>query len=181
MSFWRWVLKDFKGPRKPTAEKSTSEKTRVENVRFLSWRIFFVGKYGVQSTNEMAFKRTIPLREFSISRHQIWCARAIVVQRMHACACKMPSCSSARHFVLDHLPIHMLFPGHWLAPRCSTMSSTTRAIKACFQRKNEKGRPWNKQVGVQSYFKTNTCFCSGRVWWVHFSCLLLCILISQRM
>ena len=28
-------------------------------------------KYGVQSTNEMAFKRTVPLREFSISRHQI--------------------------------------------------------------------------------------------------------------
>ena len=29
----------------------------------------------------------------SISRHQIWCAQAIVVQRMHACARKMPSCS----------------------------------------------------------------------------------------
>ena len=30
---------------------------------------------------------------FSISRHQIWCAQAIFVQRMHACARKMPSCS----------------------------------------------------------------------------------------
>ena len=73
--------------------KNLQVKTRVENVRFLSYRIFFVGKYGIQSTNEMAFKRTVPLREFSISRHQIWFAHAIVVQRMHACACKMPSCS----------------------------------------------------------------------------------------
>ena len=73
--------------------KNLQVKTRVENVRFLSWRIFFVGKYGIQSTNEMAFKRTVPLREFSISRHQIWCAHAIVIQRMHACACKMPFCS----------------------------------------------------------------------------------------
>ena len=37
-------------------------KTRIENVRFLSWRKFFVGKYGIQSTNEMAFKRTVTLR-----------------------------------------------------------------------------------------------------------------------
>ena len=37
-------------------------KIRVENVRFLSWRIFFVRKYGIQSTNEIAFKRTITLR-----------------------------------------------------------------------------------------------------------------------
>ena len=48
--------------RKPTAEKS-----RLENVRFLSWRTFFVGKYDIQNTNEMAFKRTVTLREFSIS------------------------------------------------------------------------------------------------------------------
>ena len=33
----------------------------------MSWRVFFVGKYGIQSTNEMAFKRTVTLREFSIS------------------------------------------------------------------------------------------------------------------
>ena len=39
-------------------------KTRVENVRFLSRRIFFVRKYGILSTNEMSFKRTVPLREF---------------------------------------------------------------------------------------------------------------------
>ena len=37
-------------------------KTRVENVRFLLWRIFFLGKYGIQSTNEMAFKGTVTLR-----------------------------------------------------------------------------------------------------------------------
>ena len=42
--------------------KNLRVKTRVENVRFLSWRIFFVGKYGIQSTNEMAFKRTVILR-----------------------------------------------------------------------------------------------------------------------
>ena len=42
--------------------KNLQVKTRVENVRFLSWRIFFVGKYGIQSTNEMAFKRTLTLR-----------------------------------------------------------------------------------------------------------------------
>ena len=70
--------------------KNLQLKTRVENVRFLSWRTFFVGKYGIQSTDEMAFKRTETLREFSISRHQIWCAHAIVVQRMHACARKIP-------------------------------------------------------------------------------------------
>ena len=46
----------------------------------------------------MAFKRTVPLRDFSISRHQIWCAHAIVVQRMHACVCKMPSCSQGPAF-----------------------------------------------------------------------------------
>ena len=42
--------------------KNLQVKTRVENVRFLSWRIFFVGKYGIQSTNEMAFKRSVTLR-----------------------------------------------------------------------------------------------------------------------
>ena len=41
--------------------KNLQVKTRVENVRFLSWRVF-VGKYGIQSTNEMAFKRTVTLR-----------------------------------------------------------------------------------------------------------------------
>ena len=51
--------------------KNLQLKTRVENVRFLSWRTFFVGKYGIQSTDEMAFKRTETLREFSICRHQI--------------------------------------------------------------------------------------------------------------
>ena len=32
---------------------------------------FFVGKYNIQSTNEIAFKRTVNLREFWISRHQV--------------------------------------------------------------------------------------------------------------
>ena len=52
--------------------KNLQLKTLVENVRFLSWRaFFFVGKCGIQSTNEMAFKRTETSREFSISRHLI--------------------------------------------------------------------------------------------------------------
>ena len=72
--------------------KNLQVKTCVENVRFLSWRIFFVGKYGIQSTNEMAFKRTVSLHE-SFWFPTIRCAHVIVVQRMHACACKMPSCS----------------------------------------------------------------------------------------
>ena len=55
------VLKVFKRPRKPTAE-NLQVKTRVENVRFLSWRIVFVGKYGIHSTNEKAFKRNLTLR-----------------------------------------------------------------------------------------------------------------------
>ena len=51
--------------------KNLQLKTRVENIRFLSWRTFFVGKYGIQSTDEMTFKRTETLLEFSISRHHI--------------------------------------------------------------------------------------------------------------
>ena len=76
--------------------KNLQQKTRVDNVRFLSWRAFFEGKYGIQSINEMGFKKTETLRGFSISRHQIWCAHAIVVQRMHACARKMPFCCTER-------------------------------------------------------------------------------------
>ena len=42
--------------------KNLQVKTRVENVWFLWWRIFFEGKCGIQSTNDMAFKRTVTLR-----------------------------------------------------------------------------------------------------------------------
>ena len=59
---------------------------------FVMENTFFGGRNGIQSTNEMAFKRTVTLREFSISRHQIWCAHAILVQRMPACGRKMLSC-----------------------------------------------------------------------------------------
>ena len=48
------VLKVFKRPRKPTAEKSKSENPRRKRP--------IVGKYGIQSTNAMAFKRTVTLR-----------------------------------------------------------------------------------------------------------------------
>ena len=59
-------FKVFKRSRKPTAEKSITETLR-RNVRFLSWRTFFVRKYSIQSTNEMAFKhvnRIVTLRDF---------------------------------------------------------------------------------------------------------------------
>ena len=59
--FWSWVFEVCERSRKPVAEKS-----RFENVQFLSWRTFFVGKYDIQSTNEITFKRTVTLREFSI-------------------------------------------------------------------------------------------------------------------
>ena len=86
--------------------------------------------------------------------------------------------SSARHFVLDHLPIPSFFPGHLLAPRCSSMPSTARAIKACFQRKNEKGGAWNKQVGVQN--KQVFLFRQAQVstpdrWFVAFRCKGICL------
>ena len=61
MTFWRWVLKVFKRPRKPSAEKSTSENPRRILLIFVMENIF-VGKYSIQSTNEMAFKRTVTLR-----------------------------------------------------------------------------------------------------------------------
>ena len=63
-------LKSLKG-QENLLLKNLQLKTRVENFHFLSWRAFFIGKYGIQSTNEMAFKRTVTLREFSISRRQI--------------------------------------------------------------------------------------------------------------
>ena len=53
MTFWRWVLQVFKRPRKPTAKKSTSENPRRK-------RPIFVME-SIQSTNEMAFKKTVIL------------------------------------------------------------------------------------------------------------------------
>ena len=63
-------VQSFKSLTENLLLKNLQLKTRVENVRFLSWRTLFVRKYGIQSTNEMAFKRTVTFREFSISRHQ---------------------------------------------------------------------------------------------------------------
>ena len=63
-------LKSLKG-QENLLLKDLPLKTRVENVRFLSWRTLFVEKYGIQSTDEMAFKKTVTLREFLISCHQI--------------------------------------------------------------------------------------------------------------
>ena len=64
-------LKSLKG-QENLLLKNLPLKTRVENVQFLSRRAFLVGKYGTQSTNEMAFKGTVTsFREFSISRRQI--------------------------------------------------------------------------------------------------------------
>ena len=55
-------MKVFKAGQENLLLKNLQVKTRVENVRFLSWRIFFLGKYDIQSTNEMAFERTVTLR-----------------------------------------------------------------------------------------------------------------------
>ena len=63
-------FKSLKG-QKNLLLKDLPLKNRVENVRFLSWRTLFVEKYGIQSTDEMAFKKTVTLREFLISCHQI--------------------------------------------------------------------------------------------------------------
>ena len=63
--FWRWVFKVFKRSRKPTAEKSTTENPRRKRPIFVMENIF-CRKVGIQSTDEMAFKRTVTLREFSI-------------------------------------------------------------------------------------------------------------------
>ena len=63
-------LKSLKGQGN-LLQKNLQLQTRVEKVQFLSWRTFFVGEYSIQSTNEMAFKRTVTLREFSIPHHQI--------------------------------------------------------------------------------------------------------------
>ena len=41
--------------------------TCVENVPFFIMGKIFVGKYGIQSTNEIALKRTVTSREFSFS------------------------------------------------------------------------------------------------------------------
>ena len=59
-------LKSLKG-QENLLRKNLQLKICVENAQFLSWRAFFVGKYGTQSTNEMALKGTETLREFSIS------------------------------------------------------------------------------------------------------------------
>ena len=60
MTFWRWVLKDFKGPRKPTAEKSTSENLRGKRPIFLN-----------ETKRNGFYKDCNFTREFSISRHEI--------------------------------------------------------------------------------------------------------------
>ena len=49
MTFWRWALKVFKRPRKPTAEKSTSKNPSRKRPVFVMEN-FFVGKYGKAPT-----------------------------------------------------------------------------------------------------------------------------------
>ena len=54
-------MKVFKRPRKPAAERFTSENPRRKRLTFVMENMF-LGKYGIQSTNEMAFNRTVTLR-----------------------------------------------------------------------------------------------------------------------
>ena len=52
--------------------KNLQLKTRVENVRFLSWiTFFFFGKYGIQSTDEMTLKRA-ETRTDALPFTQLW-------------------------------------------------------------------------------------------------------------
>ena len=64
-------FKVFKSSTKPTAEKSTTENPLRKRPIFVIENIFCEKVYGIQNNNEMAFKRTVTSREFSISRHQI--------------------------------------------------------------------------------------------------------------
>ena len=77
--FWRWVFYVFKMSRKPTAEKSSTENPRTKRLIFVMENIS-CRKYGIQSTNEMVFKRTVTLRA------SFWFPAI-------ACARQMPSCS----------------------------------------------------------------------------------------
>ena len=82
MTFWRWVLKVFKRPRKPTAEKSTSENPRRKRPIFVMENIFCRKvRYSKHQRNGF-LKDCNFTREFSISCHHIWCAHAIVVYCM---------------------------------------------------------------------------------------------------
>ena len=96
-------------------------KTRLENIQFFSRRTFLVGKYGIQSINEMTFKRTVTLHEFSISRHQIWCAHAIIIQQMHACVPTLPSC--CHNIVLVTMHISLLHKLHAIPYRLTTIGN----------------------------------------------------------
>ena len=75
--------------------KNLQVKTPVENFWFLSWRIFLLESTVFKAPTKWLLKDCNFTREFSISHHQISCAHAIVIQRIHACACKMPSCWAA--------------------------------------------------------------------------------------
>ena len=61
MTFGVESLKSLKA-KKPTAENSTSKNLHRKRPIFVMENIFFVRKYGIQSTNEMAFKRIVTLR-----------------------------------------------------------------------------------------------------------------------
>ena len=111
-------LKSLKG-QENLLLKNLLRKTHVENIQFLSRRTFFIRKYGIQSINEMTFKRTVTLQEFPISRHQIWC-HAIIVQQMHACIPKLPSCW--HNIVLVTMHISLLHKLH--AIPCRLYAST---------------------------------------------------------
>ena len=63
-------LKSLKDQENLLLQKSTTENPRRKRPIFVMENIF-CRKVGIQSTDEMAFKRTKILREFSIFRHQI--------------------------------------------------------------------------------------------------------------
>ena len=88
-------MKVFKRPRKPTAEKSTSENPHRKRP------IFVMEKYGIQSTSEMAFKRTVTLRASfrfppSALMRPRYCRSADALRRMQ----------NALLFMADYKPSH---------------------------------------------------------------------------
>ena len=106
----------------------------------------------------MAFKRTVPLREFSISRHQIWCAHAIFVQWMHARACKMPSClgSVPQDFLSQRVMSEDgMVQGFWSA-------SGARARKRCIWNRERSSAISFETPGTWLVRTTKLCFIQRR-------------------
>ena len=105
----------------------------------------------------MAFKRIVPLREFSISRHQIWCAHAIVVRRMHACACKCPLVhEECLHLSCKRVQTQIRLSSDFIS---HSSSNTVAATQACytFSSKSYGLYPSHDALQVQTFLAQQCC------------------------